>query len=232
MRLDLAVVALTLLAPAWAAAVEPGLHGSDVAFLAPKSERDNTQQDEKLWKRKGGGGGGGGRGGGSSSAYGGGRYYGGGATVPYSAGARRGNMVPFLLVGGALAFWPGLWLGAHMYPYSHPYRYYNETARQNQTKPVLCGCQEYQPCGCDENNSTEYMNSLLGNGSYAALNKSVVNIGEYNGNETILINGSLPNGTTAAGGSDEVGSAAFRTAVETLGFWPVVVVVLATVFAA
>ncbi|KAK1731879.1 uncharacterized protein BDZ83DRAFT_8376 [Colletotrichum acutatum] len=268
MRLDLAVVALTLLAPAWAAAVEPGLHGSDVAFLAPKSERDNTQQDEKLWKRKGGGGGGGGRGGGSSSggsksggsssggsstsrggsrdssggstrtgsgpvpAYGGGRYYGGGATVPYSAGARRGNMVPFLLVGGALAFWPGLWLGAHMYPYSHPYRYYNETARQNQTKPVLCGCQEYQPCGCDENNSTEYMNSLLGNGSYAALNKSVVNIGEYNGNETILINGSLPNGTTAAGGSDEVGSAAFRTAAETLGFWPVVVVVLATVFAA
>lgn len=142
-------------------------------------------------------------------------------------------MVPFLLVGGALAFWPGLWLaGAHMYPYGYPYRYYNETARQNQTKPVLCGCADHQPCGCDENNSTDYMNSLLGNGSYSALNKSVVNIGEYEGKETILINGTLPNGTTAAGGSDDVGSAAFRTAVETIGFWPMAVVVLVTVFAA
>ncbi|GKT64608.1 hypothetical protein ColTof4_07003 [Colletotrichum tofieldiae] len=305
-----AVVALTLFASAWAAAVDTGLHGSDVAFLAPKAERDDSQQDEKLWKRKGGGGGGGGRGGssggsrsggggrsggssggsrsggsssgsgsGSSSskggsgsggsrsgsggggssasstsrggardnaggatrtgsgpapAYGGGKYYGGGAAVPYRAGAARGSMVPFFLVGGAaLAFWPGLWLaGAHMYPYSHPYRYYNETARENQTKAVLCGCAEDLPCGCEENNATDYMNSLLGNGSYNGLNKTVVNIGEVNGTETILINGTLPNGTTAAGGDEEVGSAAFRTAVETLGFWPVAVVVLATVFAA
>ncbi|OHW93285.1 hypothetical protein CSPAE12_08234 [Colletotrichum incanum] len=307
MRLDNIVFALTLFASAWAAAVDTGLHGSDVAFLAPKAERDNSQHDEKLWKRKGGGGGGGGRGGssggsrsgggsrtggssggsrsggsssgsgsGSSSsnggsgsggsrsggsgggsstsrggardnaggatrsgsgpapAYGGGKYYGGGAAVPYRAGAARGSMVPFFLVGGAaLAFWPGLWLtGAHMYPYSHPYRYYNETARENQTKAVLCGCAESLPCGCEENNATDYMNSLLGNGSYNALNKSVVNIGEVNGTETILINGTLPNGTTAAGGDEEIGSVAFRTAVETLGFWPVAVVVLATVFAA
>ncbi|OLN82879.1 hypothetical protein CCHL11_08373 [Colletotrichum chlorophyti] len=303
MRLDLAFVALMLWVPIWAAAVEPGLHGSDVSVLAPVQERDNNvDQDEKLWKRKGGGGGGGGRGGGSSGgsrsggssggsrsggsssgsgsgsssskggtggggsrsgggggtgspssrggsadnrggatrtgsgpppAYGGGRYYGGGAAVPYQAGARRGNMTPFLLVGaGALAFWPGLWLaGAYMYPYSHPYRFYNETARENQTKPVLCGCEQDLPCGCDENNSTEYMSSLLGNGSYDGLNKSVVNVGEYEGNSTILINGTLPNGTTAAGGTDEVGSAAFRTAVETLGFWPVAAVVMATVFA-
>ncbi|KZL80328.1 glycine-rich protein [Colletotrichum incanum] len=269
MRLDNIVFALTLFASAWAAAVDTGLHGSDVAFLAPKAERDNSQHDEKLWKRKGGGGGGGGRGGSSGSggsrsggsgggsstsrggardnaggatrsgsgpapAYGGGKYYGGGAAVPYRAGAARGSMAPFFLVGGAaLAFWPGLWLtGAHMYPYSHPYRYYNETARENQTKAVLCGCAESLPCGCEENNATDYMNSLLGNGSYNALNKSVVNIGEVNGTETILINGTLPNGTTAAGGDEEIGSVAFRTAVETLGFWPVAVVVLATVFAA
>ncbi|KAK2014914.1 hypothetical protein LZ32DRAFT_602972 [Colletotrichum eremochloae] len=269
MRLDFAVIALTLFVPTWAAAVDTGLHGSDVAFLAPKAERDNSQQDEKLWKRKGGGGGGGGRGGGGGGsagsggsrgtgsgsgsrgrpgdntggstrtgsgpapAYGGGRYYGGGAAVPYKAGATRGSMVPFFLVGGALAFWPGLWLaGAHMYPYSYPYRYYNETARENQTKPVLCGCAEDLPCSCEENNATDYMNSLLGNGSYNGLNKSVVNIGEVNGTETILINGTLPSGTTASGGTAEVGSAAFRTAVETLGFWPVAAVVLATVFAA
>jgi len=265
MRLDLAVVALTLCVPTWAVAVDTGLHGSDVAFLAPKAERDNSQQDEKLWKRKGGGGGGG-RGGGTSGsggsrgtgsggsssrgrpgdnaggstrsgsgpppAYGGGRY-GGGAAVPYRAGAARGSIVPFALVGGALAFWPGLWLaGAYMYPYSHPYRYYNETARENQTKAVLCGCAEDLPCSCEENNATDYMNSLIGNGSYDGLNKSVVNIGEVNGTETILINGTLPSGTTASGGTDEVGSAAFRTAVEALGFWPVAAVVLATVFAA
>ncbi|CCF39680.1 hypothetical protein CH063_10453 [Colletotrichum higginsianum] len=293
MRLDIAVVALTLFAPAWAAAIDSGVHGSNVAVLAPKAERDNSKQDEKLWKRKGGGGGGGGRGGGSSGgsrsgggsrtggssggsrsggsssgsgsgssssqggsgsgsssggsrssgsgggsrygfpghsqsgssgnrqtngasstsrggsrdnaggatrtgsgpapAYGGGKYYGGGATVPYRAGASRGSMVPFFLVGGAaLAFWPGLWLaGAHMYPYSHPYRYYNQTARENQTKAVLCGCAEDLPCGCEENNATDYMNSLLGNGSYDGLNKSVVNIGLVNGTETILINGNI-----------------------------------------
>nr|XP_036587491.1 putative glycine-rich protein [Colletotrichum truncatum]KAF6798433.1 putative glycine-rich protein [Colletotrichum truncatum] len=277
MRLDFAVVALTLCAPVWTAALDAGLHGSDVSYLAPVEERDNTQQDEKLWKRKGGGGGGGGRGGGGGSssgtggsrsggssgnsgtggtarggsrdssggstktgsgpppAYGGGRYYGGGATTPYPAGQRRGSMAPFLLVGAGLAFWPGLWLaGAHMYPYSHPYRFYNESARENQTKPVLCGCADHQPCGCDENNSTEYMSSLLGNGSYNGLNKSVVNVADYQGNSTILINGTLPNGTTAAGGDDDVGttSAAVRVIAENMGFWPVVAVVLATVFAA
>ncbi|KAJ3961716.1 hypothetical protein N0V92_001608 [Colletotrichum tropicale] len=331
MRVDLTVVALTLLAPVWAAALEPGLHASDVSFLAPVEERDsNANEDEKLWKRKGGGGGGGGRGGGSSSggsrsggssssgggsrsggsssggsrsggsrsgsgsgsgssgsssggssssrtggsssggrsggssgasgtggsarggsrdssggstktgsgpapAYGG--SYGGGAKVPYAAGASRGpgSIAPFLLIGGGLAFWPGLWLaGAHMYPYSHPYRFYNQSARENQTKPVMCGCADHQPCACDENNSTEYMSALLGNGSYQGLNQSVVTKGIYNNTDTILINGTLPNGTTASGGSDDVGttSAAFRAVSEALGFWPMLAVVLATVFAA
>ncbi|KAF3806680.1 hypothetical protein GCG54_00000046 [Colletotrichum gloeosporioides] len=332
MRVDLTVVALTLLAPVWAAALEPGLHASDVSFLAPVEERDsNANEDEKLWKRKGGGGGGGGRGGGSSSggsrsggssssgggsrsggsssggsrsggsrsgsgsgsgtgssgsssggssssrtggsssggrsgssgasgtggsarggsrdssggstktgsgpapAYGG--SYGGGAKVPYAAGASRGpgSIAPFLLIGGGLAFWPGLWLaGAHMYPYSHPYRFYNQSARENQTKPIMCGCADHQPCACDENNSTEYMNALLGNGSYQGLNQSVVTKGIYNNTDTILINGTLPNGTTASGGSDDVGttSAAFRAVSEALGFWPMLAVVLVTVFAA
>ncbi|KAH0444223.1 hypothetical protein CcaCcLH18_00448 [Colletotrichum camelliae] len=327
MRVDLTVVALTLLAPVWAAALEPGLHASDVSFLAPVAERDsNANEDEKLWKRKGGGGGGGGRGGGSSGgsrsggssssgggsrsggsssggsrsggsrsgsgsgsgssgsssggssssrtggsssggrssgasgtggtarggsrdssggstktgsgpapAYGG--SYGGGAKVPYAAGVSRGpgSIAPFLLIGGGLAFWPGLWLaGAHMYPYSHPYRFYNQSARENQTKPVICGCADHQPCACDENNSTEYMSALLGNGSYQGLNQSVVTKGIYNNTDTILINGTLPNGTTASGGSDDVGttSAAFRAVSEALGFWPMVAVVLATVFAA
>ncbi|TDZ66155.1 hypothetical protein CTRI78_v003228 [Colletotrichum trifolii] len=308
MRSELALVVLTMLcAPVCAAAVEPGLHASDAAILAPVEERGNIEfeQDEKLFKRKGGGGGGGGRGGGGSSsggsrsggggsgsggsrsggsssgssggsssggsrggssgggrgatgtggsarggardssggstktgsgpvpAYGGGRYYGGGGAVPYQAGQRRSGLgAPLLLGGAALAFWPGLWLAsAYMYPYHHPYRFYNETARENQTKPIQCACVENQPCGCDENNSTEYMSSLIGNGSYDGLNKSVVNVADYEGNSTILINGTLPNGTTSAGGDDDVGTSnAVRVMAETLGFWPVAAVVLATVF--
>ncbi|TEA18918.1 hypothetical protein C8034_v010807 [Colletotrichum sidae] len=278
MRPELALVVLTMLcAPVCAAAVEPGLHASDAAILAPVEERGNIEfeQDEKLFKRKGGGGGGGGRGGGGSSsggsrggssgggrgatgtggsarggardssggstktgsgpvpAYGGGRYYGGGGAVPYQAGQRRSGLgAPLLLGGAALAFWPGLWLAsAYMYPYHHPYRFYNETARENQTKPIQCACVENQPCGCDENNSTEYMSSLIGNGSYDGLNKSVVNVADYEGNSTILINGTLPNGTTSAGGDDDVGTSnAVRVMAETLGFWPVAAVVLATVF--
>ncbi|KAJ0335474.1 hypothetical protein COL154_013717 [Colletotrichum chrysophilum] len=245
----------TLLASVWAAALEPGLHASGVSFLAPVEERDsNANEDQKLWKGKGGGsggGGGGGRGGGSSGhsssggrssgtsgtggiarggsrdssggstktgsgpapAYGG--SYGGGAKVPDVAGASRGpgSIAPFLLIGGGLAFWPGLWLGgAYMYPYSHPYRFYNQSARENQTKP--------------------YMSALLGNGSYQGLNQSVVTKGIYNNTDIILINGTLPNGTTASGGTDDVGSAAFRAASEALGFWSMLAVVLATVFAA
>ncbi|KAE9566039.1 hypothetical protein CGMCC3_g17781 [Colletotrichum fructicola] len=170
---------------------------------------------------------------GPAPAYGG--SYGGGAKVPYVAGASTGpgSIAPFLLIGGGLAFWPGLWLGgAHIYPYSHPYRFYNQSARENQMKPVICGCASHQPCACDENNSTEYMSALLGNGSYQGLNQSLVTKGIYNNTDTILINGTLPNGTTASGGTDDVGSAAFRAASEALSFWPMLAVVLATVFAA
>ncbi|KAH0425466.1 hypothetical protein CcaCcLH18_10925 [Colletotrichum camelliae] len=268
MRVGLTFIMVTLLASVWAAALEPGLHASDVSFLASVEERDsNANEDKKLWKRKGGGGRGGGSSGHSSSggrssgagstggtARGGGRdsaggstktgsspapayggSYSGGAKVPYAAGASRGpsSIAPFLLIGGGLAFWPGLWfVGVHMYPYSHPHRFYNQSAGENQTKPVVCGCASHQPCACDENNSTEYMSALLGNGSYQGLNQSVVTKGIYNNTDTILINGTLPNGTTASGGTDDVGSAAFRVAAEALGFWPMLAVVLATVFAA
>ncbi|KAF2707221.1 hypothetical protein K504DRAFT_447240 [Pleomassaria siparia CBS 279.74] len=162
---------------------------------------------------------------GPSRSYGGG-YYGGGAAVPYSAGSRtKSGLLPgALLVGGAgLLIFPGLWLhSVYPYYYSNPYHFYNASARnttnqrkrqetgQNQTLPVVCLCQEYSVCGCDENPDTSYLNDLIGNGSYAALNKTLVTVSEVNSTKTLslVINGTLPNGTTAPGGDEDAQSAA------------------------
>ncbi|KAK3393660.1 hypothetical protein B0H63DRAFT_22969 [Podospora didyma] len=180
---------------------------------------------------------------GPTPAYGGGRYYGGGAAVPYksTAGARSpSGILPFALGAGlALAFWPGIWLhGANMYPYNRPYSYHNASSNQNETKPVLCACEPESVCGCDENGDRTFMESLIGNGSYDALNKSVVNVAQYNGSSTILINGTLPNGTTAPGGDEDPdgddGSGSAGVGMSTLlrnaGWWPVVATVCGMVF--
>ncbi|GFP56809.1 hypothetical protein ACSS6W_004672 [Trichoderma asperelloides] len=170
--------------------------------------------------------------------YGGGQFYGGGARTPYRAGSRSpvGGIVPIALLGGAaaLAFWPGIWLyGAYLYPYHQPYRFHNESSNRNETLNVICGCGTYDVCGCDDNNNTEYFTSLVGNGSYDALNKSVVNVAMVNGTNSLLINGSLPNGTTADDPNASSSSAAsMRTMVQMIGFWPAVAAVLVAVFMA
>lgn len=146
--------------------------------------------------------------------------------------------MPFVLLGSALAFWPGVWLyGAYMYPYSHPYHYHNATTDKDEERNVTCGCAQYAVCGCDQNNDTSYIDDLIGNGSWAALNHSVVTVAEVNGTKTILINGTLPNGTTLqdenasdAGDSDSAASASMHAMIEALGFWPAVAAVVATVY--
>lgn len=137
--------------------------------------------------------------------YGGGRYYGGGATSPYTSGGKSPKgILPIAFLGvGALAVFPGLWLyGAYSYPYSNPYRFYNQSAQQNQTRAVDCLCQQYSVCGCDDNDDTTYLDGLVGNGSSSALNQTLVRVANVNGTDTIFINGTLPNGTTASGGTD------------------------------
>ncbi|OAA62282.1 hypothetical protein ISF_05291 [Cordyceps fumosorosea ARSEF 2679] len=172
--------------------------------------------------------------------YGGGQYYGGGSRVPYSAGAARNGIVPGLLLGSALFFWPGVWAsGAYMYNYHDPYRFRNQSNDNKEEElPVICGCAEGAECGCDDSgNVTAHLNDLVGNGSYAGLNQSVVTVGTKDGQKVLLVNGTLPNGTTAKGDADmdadgNPTSAAAKKALETMGFWPLAAIVGAIVFAA
>jgi len=167
----------------------------------------------------------------TAPTYGGGRYYGGGAATPYrSGGLSPSGLVPILLVGSALAFWPGVWLaGAHMYHYNHPYQFYNQSANRTESKPVDCACAKDADCGCDENSDKTYMNDLIGNGTYDGLNKTLVNVADVNGTSTILINGTLPDGTASTDGNAAAG---LRALLQHAGWWPVVATVCAIVFTA
>jgi hypothetical protein len=72
----------------------------------------------------------------------------------------------------------------------------------NQTLSVNCLCQQYSIYSCDNNSNNIYLHNLIGNGSYAALNKTLIIILIVNRMQTIAINGTLPNGTTASSGLD------------------------------
>lgn len=147
-------------------------------------------------------------------SFAGGRYYGGGAAVPFTAGrASPRGLAPALLPVAAVALiFPGLWLyGAYAYGYPYGYRFYNQTAAQNETLPVQCLCQEYSVCACDQNDDPEYLNELVGNGSLSAL-ASTARLSAVNGTRTLVLNGTLPNGTTVADPSVEEDSAASSSA--------------------
>ncbi len=172
---------------------------------------------------------------GPAPSYGGGRYYGGGAQVPYrSAGPSPSGLLPVTLgAGAALAFWPGLWYHPAYLYHTNPYSYYNESNKKNETKPVVCACDETVECGCDNNTDTTYLGDLIGNGSYSALNQSQVTVADYQGTSTILVNGTLPNGTTASGGTDDDSAGVgMRALLEAAGFWPAVASVCVMVFLA
>jgi hypothetical protein len=111
-----------------------------------------------------------------------------------------------------IAFWPGVWHPLpYLYPHEQPWYYHNQTSDRDEIKPVLCACAPYQVCGCDDNGDQAYIDSIIGNGSYGSLNHSIVCLDEVNGTETILINGTLPNGTTASGGRKSPNAAAGLT---------------------
>jgi hypothetical protein len=82
----------------------------------------------------------------------------------------------------------------------------------------------YSVCGCEENDDPKYLNDLVGNGSYAALNKTLVTVSDVNNTRTLIINGTLPNGTTAPGGVDDAGVALGVS--KYAGYWAMGLVVL------
>jgi hypothetical protein len=150
-----------------------------------------------------------------------------------------------------LLIMPGLWLySTYPYYYNNPYRFYNQSATNNdddndndrralwtrqtqganETLPVMCVCQEFSVCGCDENDDQQYINDLVGNGSYAALDKTLVTVSDVNGTKTLVLNGTLENGTTAPGGSDEDSAAINMKVGKYAGYYAVGMMVLAGVF--
>ncbi|KAF2820561.1 hypothetical protein CC86DRAFT_374254 [Ophiobolus disseminans] len=193
---------------------------------------------------------------GATRSYGRGGYYGGGAAVPYAAGGRtpKGLVAGALIAPLAIiAIMPGLWLySVYPYYYTNRYNFYNRTANRtantnngrrdyvdlmirqegnvgaNESLPVMCLCQENSVCGCDENDDQGYIKDLVGDGSYAALNKSLVTVSDVNGTRTLVLNGSLPLGTTAPGGVDD--AAAALNVGKYAGYWAMGLVVVYGVF--
>ncbi|TKA76493.1 hypothetical protein B0A55_02892 [Friedmanniomyces simplex] len=222
------------------------------ALALPSSLDTIADASKELFKRKGGGGGHGSSGGGSSGGSSGGKggstsssgssgsrsgasastsntggrtsagsgiapSFGGGAAAPYTAGSRSpGGVAPYLLAGGALAFFPGIWLyGAYAYPYYGAHTYHNNTDNQNERRPIQCYCAQYAECGCDNNTDSSYLNSV-------ANNNTVSRVAVLNGTETLLINGTLENGTTASGGTSSAAGSFRQGMAEMSGWWVVV----------
>jgi hypothetical protein len=167
-------------------------------------------------------------------------YYGGGSNEPYKSGKPSPKGLVPLFAGAAFLLAFPLWIsGAYLYNYNNPYRFYNQTSEQDESKAVTCACKPDLPCGCEENGDSKYLDELIGNGSYSALNHTLVAVGTIDGTDTIVINGTLPSGTTAAGGTDEPGSGdtsagngALRALLQHAGWWPAAAAVAAIVLTA
>lgn len=129
---------------------------------------------------------------------------------------------------------PGLWLyGAYAYNFNHPYTFHNQTNTTagkngtNETLPVTCLCDQYSACGCDDNDNLTYLDSIVGDGNQSNLNSSLVHVGDVNGTKTIVLNGTLPNGTDTDSSS---GIRSRQLILEASGFWVVGAIVAATIW--
>lgn len=139
-------------------------------------------------------------------------------------------MLPAVLaLSVASLFFAGAWMYGSVYAYhfDRDINYLNKTSNRNESLPVLCLCQEYSVCGCDENHNQTYVDALVANATNATTNGPVRSkIAEVNGTRTLLINGTLDNGTTADGGTEVVSGAMGQSA----GLLTLAVVVAVGVF--
>ena len=91
----------------------------------------------------------------------------------------------------------------------------------------------YSACGCDDNSDNSYLDSIIGNGSYNGLNKTLVNVANVNGTRTIVLNGTLPNGTDTESTDDDSSSSSAASQIilrENMGLWGLAAFVFASVW--
>lgn len=143
------------------------------------------------------------------------------------------GLTPYVLAGAGLGIFPGLWLyGAYAYNFNHPYYFHNASnttdSKNNESLPVTCLCDQYSACGCDDDGNTSYIDSLLGDGTASSQNDSLVHVGNVNGSKTVVINGTLPNGTDDSAPTTANGASSQKV-LEVSGFWLVIAIVAATV---
>lgn len=163
-------------------------------------------------------------------------FYAGGAAVPFAAGAATPSGVKPR--GPApVGYWPGYWYPGPMYvygPYAYSHHYYNKTSHKKEEREIICGCAQYSVCMCDEVKDKKFWDKLLADGDYKKLNKSVVTVTKVDRKEKIVINGTLPNGTTVnSDDPEDYEKYLTNTAValaKTLGLWPAIAAVIGAVF--
>jgi hypothetical protein len=105
---------------------------------------------------------------------------------------------------------------------------YRQDTGVDVTMNVTCLCAQYSVCGCDDNSNSTFLDSIIGDGTN--LNTSIVNFANINGTPTVVLNGTLPNGTTAAGGAENASGAAANMVRNIGGYWVMVVIVGCTAF--
>ena len=111
----------------------------------------------------------------------------------------------------------------------------NSTTTSNGTTqvfPVVCLCQQYSVCGCDDNSDSAFLQSLLPNNTaQPTLNDTLIRISDVNGTRSIVLNGTLPNGTTASGGTDDPsGAAPSRMVLRYARWWSVLVMIIGMIW--
>ncbi len=94
-------------------------------------------------------------------------------------------------------------------------------------------------CGCDDNGNATFYQQVIGDGTDQPRNSSQVVVLPplANGTQRAYINGTLPNGTTAAGGEDPssdeeiIESGAVRMVANYGGYWVMLMTVVGTLCA-
>ena len=128
---------------------------------------------------------------GSSTPRGSNGRYAGGASTPYRAGGISPLGVRPLFLAPFIFWWPFYWgpYGAYVYHLNDTVPAAPNNTAHNATDDVLCVCQAYDQCGCDDADS-----------SYTPTNYTYTVI---NGTEYAIINGTLENDTSATSAAGE-----------------------------